>query len=85
MIDPIAQNICNICVAGALSLKGTISAQYAGALAIKIAVAEVEDEDEAVQEHETADSRPPIPDPRGDGASNKDTNEGTERSAALES
>jgi hypothetical protein len=36
MIDPIAQNICNICVAGALSLKGTISAQYAGALAIKI-------------------------------------------------
>jgi hypothetical protein len=60
MIDPIAQNICNICVAGAyrakdssqlgvsdiivgstlwaltLNLIGTISAQYAGALAIKI-------------------------------------------------
>src|SRR6478735_2229059 len=36
MIEPIAQNICNIWVAGARSLMGTISLQYAGALAIKI-------------------------------------------------
>jgi hypothetical protein len=35
MMLPIAQNICNICVAGARSWIGTISLQYAGALAIK--------------------------------------------------
>lgn len=33
---PIAQNICNICVMGARSWIGTISLQYAGALAMKI-------------------------------------------------
>jgi hypothetical protein len=36
MIAPIAQNICNIWVAGARSWIGVISLQYAGALAMKI-------------------------------------------------
>lgn len=50
----------------------------------RIAVGEIEDEDEAVQEHEAADGRPTITDPTGDGASNKDTNEGADRATALE-
>jgi hypothetical protein len=36
MILPIAQNICSIWVAGARSFIGTISLQYAGALAMKM-------------------------------------------------
>ena len=50
-----------------------------------LVIAKVEDEDGSVQKHETADGCPPIPDPRGDRACKEDTDQGAERSTALES
>ena len=50
-----------------------------------LAVAEVEDEDESVQCHETADGRPSVADPAGDWTRKETTDECTNRTRALES
>jgi hypothetical protein len=47
-------------------------------------VGEVEDEDEAVQEHETGNGRPAVPDAAGQGTSQEYTHECTKRSSSLE-
>lgn len=49
-----------------------------------LAVAEIEDEDEGIQEHETADGCPSVSNPTGDGTRDENADEGTDRSAALE-
>ena len=49
-----------------------------------LTVAEIEDEDEGVQGHETANGCPSISNFTGNGTCNKDTNEGTNWSATLE-
>lgn len=49
-----------------------------------LAVAEIEDEDEAVQEHETANGCPSISNPTGNGTCHEYTDEGTDWPATLE-
>ena len=49
-----------------------------------LAVAEVEDEDEAVQEHEAANGRPSISNIAGNGTCDKHPDEGTDWPATLE-
>ena len=49
-----------------------------------VAVAEIEDEDEGVQEHETANGCPSISNPTGNGTGDEDSDEGTDWSATLE-
>lgn len=49
-----------------------------------LAVAEIEDEDEGVQEHETTHGCPSIANPTGNGTCDEHTDEGTDWSATLE-
>jgi hypothetical protein len=49
-----------------------------------LAVAEIEDEDGGVQEHETANGGPSISNRTGNGTCDEDTDEGTDWSATLE-
>lgn len=46
-------------------------------------VTEIEDEDEGVQGHQTANSRPSVSNPAGDGTSQEDADECTDGSTAL--
>ena len=50
-----------------------------------LTVAEIEDEDKAVQGHETTNGCPPVTNPTGDGTCQEHTNEGTNRPATLKS
>ena len=49
-----------------------------------LAVAEIEDEDEAVQGHKSANGRPAVADCRGDGTGEEATNESTNWASTLE-
>ena len=49
-----------------------------------LTVAEIEDEDEGVQEHETANGCPSISNPTGNRTCDEDTNKGSDWSTTLE-